>query len=149
MISPIFLFRQLKNKRPLNKYPLFLKRYRTIAIILVLSGLLGPFVLQQTFYPFFRFGMFAEPIRREIQQEMFALSGIRADGSYEIEISAYTGINKSNLDYLLRNYYYRDEAHDFLRKISELMDASPFDTITILRIIKQDTSVVARYPTWR
>lgn len=114
-----------------------------------MSGLFAPFVLQQTFYPFFRFGMFAEPIQRDIQQEMFALSGIRPNGVVEVEISTHTGISKSNLDYLLRNYYYRNEAHDFLRKTSNLLETSPFDTIIILRILKQDTTVVARSPAWK
>lgn len=93
--------------------------------------------------------MFAEPIQRDIQQEMFALSGIRPDGRLEVEISVYTGISKSNLDYLLRNYYYRGEAQEFLRKTANLVNKSPFDTLAILRILKQDTSVVARYPAWK
>ena len=48
-------------------------RYRVLVALMVLLGLLLPFVLQQTFYPFFRFGMFAEPVTREIQQEVFRL----------------------------------------------------------------------------
>lgn len=116
---------------------------------MVLLGLLLPFVLQQTFYPFFRFGMFAEPVTREIQQEVFRLAGVRTDSGMDMEISEYTGIRRSNLDYLLRNYYYRDEADLFLRKAANLMPAThPFDTIVILRMLPEDTSIVARLPEW-
>lgn len=124
-------------------------RYRVLVALMVLLGLLLPFVLQQTFYPFFRFGMFAEPVTREIQQEVFRLAGVRTDSGMDMEISEYTGIRRSNLDYLLRNYYYRDEADLFLRKAAGLMPTThPFDTIVILRMLPEDTSIVARLPEW-
>ncbi len=115
--------------------------------MLVLLGLSVPFVLQQSFYPFFRFGMFAEPVKRDIQQEIFLLGGMRANGDTDMEISSYTEISKSNLNYLLRNYYYRNETQEFLDKAARLLPAShPYDTIFMIRIMAQDTSIVARRP---
>lgn len=149
-ILPIFLYEQLKNNQPEETlHTSFLLRYRILLALMVLLGLFLPFVLQQTIYPFFRFGMFAEPVTREIQQEVFRLAGMRTDASMDMEISEYTGISRSNLDYLLRNYYYRDQADLFLRKVVGLMPAThPFDTIVILRMLPEDTSIVARHPQW-
>lgn len=115
----------------------------------MLAGLFVPFILQQTFYPFFRFGMFAEPIKRDIQKETFLLAGIKNDGNVAKELNAYTGIDKSNLDYLLRNYHYRNEGQQFLQKTARLMDKeAEIDTLIIFRIMPADTSIVARYPAW-
>ncbi len=118
-----------------------------MAGLLTLIGLLFPFILQQTFYPFFRFGMFAEPVRRTIQSEQFFLASLHEDGKYNLNIAEATNIQKSNLDYLLRNYYYRKEADRFLEKLSPLFPISQLpDTLFMLRKLNSDTTVVARYP---
>jgi len=124
-----------------------LHRFRLISTVVVLAGLLFPFVFQQTFYPFFRFGMFAEPVRGEIQQERFMVLTVTAGKASQLTKD--TGIKTSNMDYLLRNYYYRHEADLFLKRIASLLpDQHLYDTLLIARIIPSDSSIVARYPRW-
>lgn len=92
---------------------------RIFIYILTLAGLLVPFILITDLYPFFRLGMFAEPASREVQTERFEIfiddtTGIRKFNTEEVHI------NPNNLQYLVRNYYYRDEGELFLQKLSRL-----------------------------
>lgn len=122
-------------------------RFRWIISILTLAALLIPFIFQQTFYPFFRFGMFAEPIKRSIQTEQFFLAVTKEDGMLDLEIAEATGIEKSTLEYLLRNYYYRNESEQFLKQVVMFFPEHQIpDTLFIIRKLENDTSVVASFP---
>ncbi|WPP50898.1 hypothetical protein [Catalinimonas niigatensis] len=121
--------------------------FRFLITLLMLFGLFIPFILQETFYPFFRFGMFAEPVKRSIQTEQFFLVAYQNEGGFDFQIAELTGIQRSKLDYLLRNYYYRNEADQFLKQVSRLFPSHQMpDTLYILRKIQNDTSLVARFP---
>ena len=123
-----------------------LKRLRVVSAMLVIIMLLLPFVLQQTFFPFFRFGMFAEPVTREIQREHFLLAGSSSGNQLYTDLSSFTGIKKSNMDYLLRNYYYRREVEYLLKETALLLpDDVPFDSLKLIRIVGADSTTVARY----
>jgi hypothetical protein len=136
----------LKNKsHPAGK----LSRFHSILGMAVLAALLIPFILQQTVYPFFRFGMFAEPVKSEIQSEYFRLIGKNSKSVKGVAVSPLTGIKSSTMDYLLRNYYYRGEAEVFLQKIpATLPENVSFDTLLLVRHLGVDSSIVARYPPW-
>ena len=138
----------MKDKR--HAYNQKLRRLRIFLLGFVLFLLLFPFVLQQTFFPFFRFGMFAEPVTRTIQKEQFKLVGEDQQDSLYTDISKFTGIKKSRMDYLLRNYYYRDEVDFFLKESAELLpEEIPFETLILLRILDDDTTVVDSYGLWK
>lgn len=77
-----------------------------------------PFVLQTDLYPLFRFGMFAEPVKREVQTETFALRVIEVGGKLRMVNPEETGLG--SLAYLMRNYYYRHEADTLLRRIHQI-----------------------------
>ena len=109
-----------------------------------------PFILLTDLYPFFRFGMFAEPVRESIQMEQFAIQFIAADGNWQVLSPEQLGI--SSLAYLMRNYYYRDQSAAFLRHIHSIYPAR--DSVKewqLLRvtsphaIFRPDTSVAATF----
>ncbi|WKN30779.1 hypothetical protein PZB74_17630 [Porifericola rhodea] len=78
--------------------------------------------------------------------ERFNLYGIQ-NGKLKHDVHLQAGINKSNIDYLLRNYYYRNEAQLFLQKIQlTLSPTQPFDSLIITRYFADDSTVVARFP---
>lgn len=134
-----------------NKHTVFqrLLKLRYSLGIVTLFALLFPFIMQQTFYPFFRFGMFAEPVKRDIQTERFQLLGIQDDGSVDNNVGELAGIDQSKLNYLLRNYYYRQETDRFTQQFYELLPVpNTIDTIFVVRKLLNDSSVIARYPQW-
>jgi len=138
----IYQFRQLKKAKKVNHKLIYL---RLGAFLAVLLTLFIPFIFQQTFFPFYRFGMFAEPVSRDIQKEHFAIHAKSAQGLIYSDISAWVGIRKSNMDYLLRNYYYRHELDSLLRRTAALLpDSSSLTELNVLRIMNTDTTKVAR-----
>jgi hypothetical protein len=120
---------------------------RNTMIILMWLALAIPFVLQTDLYPFFRFGMFAEPVTRPIQTEQFLIKITQNDGVSKLLDSREIGFEKSTFDYLLRNYHYRGEKELFLQKISKtLSDTNNLYAIELLQIVEKDTgSVAAKY----
>lgn len=108
-----------------------------------MTGFALPFILQTTLYPFFRFGMFAEPVRYSVQAEQFVLVRFSPAGKESSYVSDGIGIGKSKLDYLLRNYYYRNEIPQLLEQLkAKLPDSVLSGSIKIIRVIGQDTTVV-------
>jgi hypothetical protein len=92
-----------------------LKNGITISIIILA---LIPFVLLTDLFPFFRFGMFAEPLKSSIQTEYFHVSVIHSDGKEEIFDPQKYSVNSADLNYLCRNYFYRQEGEKFLSNLS-------------------------------
>jgi len=116
---------------------------KKIVWVTLFFALALPFIFQTTFYPFFRFGMFAEPVRFKMQEERFVLVKISPAGQAEPYVPNNIGMGKSKLDYLLRNHYYRNEMPQFLDELSTLLpDSLLHKTIKVFRIVGQDTSVV-------
>ncbi len=110
-------------------------------------ALVLPFIFQTTFYPFFRFGMFAEPVRFDMQEEHFLLVRKSPAGQAVPYEPDKIGIGKNKLDYLLRNHYYRKEMPQFLDELSTLLpDSMRNETLKVLRIVGQDTSIVGEIP---
>lgn len=85
-------------------------------ITIVLAGLIIPFILITDFFPFLRFGMFAEPIKKDVQTEQFLVyqTNNKRKTLFNPEL---IGINPNTFHYLCRNYYYRNELELFSEKI--------------------------------
>lgn len=140
---PTFLSKPLKSKVDIQGR---LLRFRLVVATIVLFSLLFPYVFQQSFFPFFRFGMFAEPVTRSIQKEYFLLAGIDARDRLHTDLYKFSGIRKSRMDYLLRNYFYRKEVDYLMKETAQLLPEDvPFDTLIMLRILDGDTTEVAHY----
>jgi hypothetical protein len=90
---------------------------RTV-IFLMLLGVAVPFVLLTDVYPFFRFGMFAEPVRRPVQTERFVVRYLDASGRPHAVAPAEVGLGE--LTYLLRNYHYRGQTGRLLERLHGL-----------------------------
>ncbi len=74
-----------------------------------------PFILITDIYPFFRFGMFAEPVKQDVQLEQFAIRYEDTQGSLHLVSPLQLGIG--SLPYLMRNYYYRQQSNVLLQNI--------------------------------
>ncbi len=90
---------------------------RTV-IFLMLLGVTVPFVLLTDVYPFFRFGMFAEPVQRAVQTERFVVRYLDVAGRPHAVAPADVGLGE--LVYLLRNYHYRGETERLLQRLHGL-----------------------------
>lgn len=117
---------------------------RNIALTIIWCGFTVPFILQTDFYPFLRFGMFAEPVRHKIQEEQFFLNFYDKEGNLLKYNTQQFGLYKSKLDYLLRNHYYRNEPDVFLHKLKPSLFYIPgLAKADFMKSINSDTIVVA------
>jgi hypothetical protein len=132
----IYLIYQMQDK---------LKNAITISVTILA---LIPFVLLTDLFPFFRFGMFAEPLKSSIQTELFQVITISDKGKEEVFNPDKMGINSADFNYLCRNYYYRREGEIFLKNISKAYDIKDVKEWIIQRTFytqhKKDSARVAR-----
>jgi hypothetical protein len=70
-----------------------------------------PFIFMTDIFPFFRFGMFAEPVKYNSNTEKFELLEQNEKNKkwQMVESMKHTGVAETQLAYLLRNYYYKKE----------------------------------------
>ncbi len=122
---------------------------RTV-ISLMLLGVAVPFVLLTDVFPFFRFGMFAEPVRRAVQTERFVVRYLDAAGRPHPVAPAEVGLGE--LVYLLRNYHYRGETARLLQRLHGLHprrnEAAEWQLLRITTpagAYRPDTSVAGRW----
>ncbi len=47
---------------------------RKIVVAVMVAGFLVPFIFMRTLFPFYRFGMFAEPVKGEAFEEKFEIT---------------------------------------------------------------------------
>lgn len=66
-----------------------------------------------------RLGMFAEPVRTITQTELFYVSVKDTSNTFHQLNTEVMGIPHSSLDYLARNYFYRNQTEDFLNKLHQ------------------------------
>ncbi len=78
-----------------------------------------PTILLTDFFPFMRLGMFAEPVRKAAQVELFYISIKDTSSSFHGLNTELMGVPHSSLDYLARNYFYRNQTEDFLDKLQK------------------------------
>lgn len=112
-----------------------------------------PFILLTDIYPFFRFGMFAEPVKQAVQLEQFAIRYKDTNGQLHLLSPLQSGL--SSLAYLMRNYYYRNESVQLLNHIHTIYSQKqkiPIAEWQLLRItsplsrFRPDTTLVATHP---
>ncbi len=95
-----------------------------------------PFILVSDFYPFFRFGMFAEPIKSNIQTEYFKI---------EIEINQTKRIIKSeeinfadhHFQYLVRYAYYQKKLNYLFETIEKIINKKSTQKIENIYLLHQ------------
>ncbi|MFN6946271.1 MAG: hypothetical protein ACK4ND_15080 [Cytophagaceae bacterium] len=119
-------------------------------LIIWLCLLFLPFILLTDLFPFMRFGMFAEPVVRSIQNEKFEVH-VTKDNIHQPFDCNEINILPNIFFYLSRNYYYRNEGELFLKQISNLSENSENTEWHLKRIVlhkeadKNDTLTVAIY----
>jgi hypothetical protein len=112
---------------------------KNIISTILLAGLLVPFILITDIFPFLRFGMFAEPIKSQMQTEKFILYCTNTKGEKIVFNPTSIGINSNTFHYLCRNYYYRNETKLFSKKIF-LSSKEPIQEIEIKRVTSSKES---------
>lgn len=126
--------------------------YKKIAIVLLLVWL--PFLLINDFYPFFRFGMFAEPIRKHQTEELFILYYTNKQNNVYKFNTYQLGVDESVFNYLVRKYYYQNKMNDFEKKFrkstqnlySTYQDVKTWNLYRIqISNTKRDSSLIATY----
>jgi hypothetical protein len=100
----------------------FSKKYLFLFIIvLVLSGVILPFILLKDAYPFHRFGMFAEPIKHQAQNEKFYIF-YTLDKTHFIELKPQTiPINANAFEMQLRKHHYQKKHADFISVFDKII----------------------------
>lgn len=88
-----------------------------VALALLLAGFALPFIFFQDFYPFYRFGMFAETPRPG-PHEVFEVR-VKSDSGWEILPPEEMGFTYSNWQALLRNHHYRKQDALFIEKLKQ------------------------------
>ena len=102
-----------------------------------------PFLLFNDVYPFFRFGMFAEPVKNTKSTETFTVVYTDATGRHPWDFQQ-AGL-PANPAYLFRNYYYRHETTALLRRIHAVAARRGVLTWHLLKTEGADTLTVATY----
>jgi hypothetical protein len=86
---------------------------KVVFITLLLVWL--PFALLTDFFPFLRFGMFAEPVNLA-KQELFELYTLESGKLRKFNTYLW-GIDEGVFHYLVRKYYYQNRMNEFWEKI--------------------------------
>ena len=119
----------------------------TIIISFILLWL--PFIFLQDIFPFFRFGMFAEPMRYETQYERFVVFFAKKGGKRQFFEPEKILLSSSHWDLLWRNAYYQNQTAEKLRLFAESQKGRG-EAWEVLRLRakngKTDTLCVAKYP---
>jgi hypothetical protein len=84
---------------------------RKIICWLLCLWFLVPFVLMTDVYPFFRFGMFAEPLKPQQKTEMLQLWWKNAEGTPFLFQPAVIGLSENHWGYVLRHYFYTNKSN--------------------------------------
>ena len=118
-----------------------MKKYIIITSLILLCI---PFVLIKTVYPFFRFGMFAEPIKTTAQTESFKVYYETATGQKQVFDGTAIGLSKTVYGNMMRNYYYKKKASELLEKTATV---SKNEAITweMWRFTQQDSVLVEQW----
>jgi hypothetical protein len=135
-----------------------MSRLSRIAILATLLAAGLPFVLQRNLYPFFRFGMFAEPVRRTVQQEYFWVEMWRGAAGWKPLPAEALPFGPSGWQQLCRNYHYRGQGESLLQRAQASAKAGGREEASaphwrLMRMIRPleagpaaDTACVATWP---
>ncbi|MCS6821236.1 MAG: hypothetical protein NZ551_05125 [Microscillaceae bacterium] len=93
---------------------------KKIVILFVALGLVSPFVLLSDLYPFFRLGMFAEPVQYIPQTEYFLIEYQTSHNQlFQPFQTAQMGFEDSHFQYILRYYVYQKQALKLLQILNQ------------------------------
>lgn len=90
--------------------------------ILVVLGVILPFIFLKDVYPFHRFGMFAESVKYEAQSERFYIL-YKKDNDNKLTLLEAQNIplNANAFHMQIRKYHYQDRHSDFIRVFDEII----------------------------
>lgn len=86
--------------------------------------ILLPFILVSNFYPFFRYGMFAEPVKAEKKLEKFIIYYTNTQNKKCTFSSENIGFNEGHFQYIIRNHYYNSKGLFLLKNLHKI-NANP------------------------
>ena len=121
-------------------------RFKNAVLVIFTTLFLLPFIFLTDFYPFLRFGMFAEPVKPMAQSEKFRVVYLLKNGRLKVWDFKNSGIQTAS-GYLMRNYYYRKEPEVFLKKMNLMANNKNIKEWRLLKLLdeKKMPEIVARY----
>lgn len=118
-IEEVFIFTFKKTKTQNCKTPNKMK-FKNIVLILMFCWLCLPFILLIDFFPFFRYGMFAEPVKTTKQAETFELFFINNLQEKKNFNSEWISVHRTHFTYITRYYVYKQKSTQLLQKIHQI-----------------------------
>lgn len=118
---------------PIKRFLPFSAR-RMVFIALACSFLL-PFLFLRGCYPFYRYGMFAEPVRLSAQAETFEIRVSETGGPRVALADSTFGITSGAYKHLLRNYYYRSGCAELFEKLRGLKAGLGLKQLTLYKCL--------------
>lgn len=115
------------------------KKMKKIVLLSIFFWIIIPFVLISDFYPFFRFGMFSEPIQSNIQTEQFVIM-IATNTTKKIVNSDEVDLGEQHFQYLIRYAYYQNKLtllFETIKKISEQKNKNVKNIYLLRKIYNQ------------
>lgn len=98
----------------------FKNRLFLSALFLVVGGTLLPFIFLKDIYPFHRFGMFAEPVKYQTQEEKFYIF-YKIDKEFVALKPQTIPINANAFEMQLRKHHYQKKHTDFIAVFDRLL----------------------------
>lgn len=101
-----------------------------------------PFVFIKSFFPFYRFGMFAEPVKTETQTEQFYVYYQIQSGSWKAFEATAIGLNEGVYGSIVRKHVYQNQAQTLLQKTGETAELNAV-AWQLWQVIDRDSSQIA------
>lgn len=115
------------------------KKMKKVVLVSMFFWIIIPFILISDFYPFFRFGMFSEPIQSNIQTEQFVIM-IATNTTKKIVNSDEVDLGEQHFQYLVRYAYYQNKLNllfETIKKISEQKNKNVKNIYLLRKIYNQ------------
>ncbi len=93
-------------------------KLKNIIITGFIAALILPFILITDFFPFARFGMFAEPVSPADTLKIFEADYYQNHQWHNLDAKQFNMASGSFM-YLAGNYFYRNQSKEFLLKLSK------------------------------
>ena len=94
-----------------------MKKTIIIGFILLLTL---PFIFIKTLFPFYRFGMFAEPVKTSTQTERLSIRYQQENGLWTSFDGTEIGLSESVFASLMRKHHYQDQEVELLQKTASV-----------------------------
>ena len=95
---------------------------KNIIIIIFFISILVPFIMINNTYPFFRYGMFAEPVHHTNHFEHFVIlytDELNEEYSFS---STSIGLNEGHFNYIIRSYYYQGKIQQLFSQLHQILE---------------------------